>query len=126
VTPDHASQEQRREYYRQPVLVWPNQVWRLARRGYKRLRIEAHILDVSGKGLRLRCGQEVRVHDRLAVAFSLSGQEFKVHGRVAWIAYGQTMAFQVIGLEFEHMSDHRRDRLVKAVVAEQVRMLARG
>lgn len=78
---------------------------------------KAMILDLSGGGMKLVIKEKVKLGDKLQVGLVLGNESFQLEGKVVRVVVNE-MRENVCGIEFIHLTERIRDRIIAKIFIE--------
>lgn len=114
--PERIERVQRRHWVRLDVTL----PVRLTRQGEDRAEVAARACDVSGGGVRLRCGERLRAGERVGLVITFpGGWEVRATGLVVRAGDGGDGC--EYGIQFIEIDPRAQDRITGFILAEQAR-----
>ena len=78
---------------------------------------KAMILDLSGGGMKLVIKEKVKLGDKLQIGLVLGNESFQLEGKVVRVVVNE-MKENVCGIEFIHLTERIRDRIIAKIFIE--------
>ncbi len=114
-----------RKFFRLPTSI-PVQGVEVRSDDYEELGFDGRLLDISGSGVLLLTDFGLTSGDRACLRFSLGNESFAVVVEVQSVLRQREGGAFHLGSKLIELSRREQDRLVRAINAEQVKLLERG